>query len=63
MKSSVINQMTLEELRDKLSEEKDRLSKLKISHSVSPLENPSSIKIKRRLISRIHTILREKEAK
>ena len=44
MKDTVLTEMPLNELNDLLLSEKERLVKLKMSHAVSPLENPLSIK-------------------
>jgi large subunit ribosomal protein L29 len=57
MKASVIKEMTTEELQDKLMEENELYSKLKLNHAVSPLENPLSIKLKRKVIARLSTEL------
>ena len=40
MKSSVIREMTTEEIEDRLIDEKSTLAKLKMQHAISPLENP-----------------------
>jgi large subunit ribosomal protein L29 len=55
MKDLVLTEMPLNELNDLLESEKERLMKLKMSHSVSPLENPLSIKFARKKIARIMT--------
>ena len=47
MKDLVLTEMPLNELNDLLESDKERLMKLKMSHSVSPLENPLSIKFAR----------------
>jgi|TARA_B110000914_G_scaffold217029_1_gene222691 large subunit ribosomal protein L29 len=57
MKSIVLTEMPINELNDLLDSEKERLVKLKMSHSVSPLENPLSIKFARKKIARIMTEL------
>ncbi|MBT7895558.1 MAG: 50S ribosomal protein L29 [Flavobacteriales bacterium] len=57
MKSIVLTEMPINELNDLLVSEKERLVKLKMSHSVSPLENPLSIKFARKKIARIMTEL------
>ncbi|MCI5057898.1 MAG: 50S ribosomal protein L29 [Flavobacteriales bacterium] len=60
MKASVIKEMTTEELQDKLVEEKELYSKLKLNHAVSPLENPLSIRSKRKVIARLRTELNKR---
>lgn len=57
MKTIVLTEMPINELNDLLDSEKERLVKLKMSHSVSPLENPLSIKFARKKIARIMTEL------
>ena len=50
MKQEVILEMTNEELKERLEEERKQLIKMKLNHAVSPLENPNKIKeYKRRL--------------
>ena len=57
MKSQVFTDMPLNELNDLLSSERQRLVKMKMSHAVSPMENPMQIKFTRRNIARIMTEL------
>ena len=56
-----IKDLTLDELKEKLSTEKESLRKMKFAHQVSSIENPMKIKETRRLIARINTALRQKE--
>ena len=55
MKGSVLTDMPDNELSDLLLNERDRLIKMRMSHAVSPLENPHEIKFLRRSIARILT--------
>ena len=57
MKAQILTDMPLNELNDLLSTERDRLEKMKMSHAVSPLENPMQIKFSRKTIARIMTEL------
>ena len=57
MKDTILTDMPINELNDLLLSEKERLIKLKMSHAVSPLENPLSIKYSRKRIARIMTEL------
>ena len=57
MKDTSLKEMPINELDDLLISEKERLEKLKMSHAVSPLENPLSIKYSRKKIARIMTEL------
>ena len=49
--------LSLTELRDKLAEEKNTYTKLKLGHAVSPIENPMKIRVTRRNIARLQTEL------
>tara|TARA_B100001758_G_C18133214_1_gene464993 strand:+ start:430 stop:624 length:195 start_codon:yes stop_codon:yes gene_type:complete len=57
MKAQVLTDMPLNELNDLLVTEKERLIKMKMSHAVSPMENPMQIKFARRTVARIMTEL------
>ena len=57
MKAQILTDMPLNELNDLLSTERDRLEKMRMSHAVSPLENPMQIKFSRKTIARIMTEL------
>jgi len=62
MKKSEIKNMSLTELKEALLKAKNDYKKLKLTHSVSPLENPSEIKMVRRSIARIKTEITLKSA-
>jgi len=55
MKAQVLTDMPENELSDLLVTEKDRLVKMKMSHAVSPMENPLQIKFTRKTIARVMT--------
>ena len=55
MKAQVLTDMPENELNDLLVIEKDRLVKMKMSHAVSPMENPLQIKFTRKTIARVMT--------
>jgi large subunit ribosomal protein L29 len=61
MKQEVIKEMGTVELRERLEEEQKHLTKLKLNHAVSPLDNPHQISANRRTIARIKTELRNRE--
>ena len=50
MKNSEIRALNINDLQNKLLDEKENLSKLKFSHSVTPIENSSKINMSRKLI-------------
>ena len=61
MKNSDIKSLSKDELHERLKTEQDTLTKLKFSHAVSPIENPSKIRIARKLVARLKTEIRAKE--
>lgn len=61
MKQSVINELTTQEVKERLAVEKENLVKMRLNHAISPLENPQLIKAQRRIIARLHTELRKRE--
>ncbi len=61
MKIKEVNALQDKELNEKLENVQARLVNLKLNHAVSPLENPSQIKITRRDIARMKTVLRQRE--
>ncbi len=63
MKSAEIKEFSVQDLQERIAAEKAQLSKLKVQHAVSPIENPSIIKKSRRDIARMLTILRQKNPK
>ncbi len=52
--------MTVDELENKIAEEKAMLTKLKFNHSISQIENPVSIRLTRRNIAKMMTALNSK---
>ncbi|RLD44834.1 MAG: 50S ribosomal protein L29 [Bacteroidetes bacterium] len=46
---------------DRLDEEKKHLTRLRINHAVSPLENPHQITENKKTIARLNTELRRRE--
>ncbi|MFI3269954.1 MAG: 50S ribosomal protein L29 [Rikenellaceae bacterium] len=63
MKIAEIKDLTVAELQERIEVAKAELSKLKIQHAISPVENPSIIKKSRRDIALMLTVLGEKTAK
>ena len=57
MKATILKDTPENELLDILASEKEKLSKMKMSHEVSPLENPKLITVTRKVIARIMTEL------
>jgi len=61
MKQIDIQDLSVEDLTEKFAEQKEALTKLKLSHSVSPLENPMQIKAVRKTVARLNTELRKRQ--
>ena len=57
MKAQVLTDMPENELQDLLATEREKLIKMKMSHAVSPMENPLQIKFARKAIARVMTEL------
>lgn len=62
MKQEVIRELSTAEIIERLEEERKQLTKLKLNHAVSPLENPNKIKSYRRTIARMLTELHNRKA-
>lgn len=61
MENKEIAALSLSDLRDKIKEEKAVINKMKINHTVSPVENPMKIREARKLIARLSTELTKKQ--
>lgn len=61
MKTAEVKELTTAELQERLAAEKEALVRLKLNHSISPLDNPLQIKAARRNIARLATELRARE--
>ena len=61
MKKADLSQLSTNDLREKLSEEKNSLSKMKFTHTISPAESPARITHSRKNIARMLTELRKRE--
>jgi|TARA_B100000767_G_C19699649_1_gene507804 large subunit ribosomal protein L29 len=57
MKQTEIVKLSKEDLQDKLMEYQKQLEELKMTHSISPLENPLQIKTARRIVARLKTAI------
>lgn len=62
MKNKIaLNELSTAELLEKLDNERDMYQKMKLSHAVTPLENPNKLKESRKMIARCLTELRARE--
>ncbi len=61
MKVKDIKELDTKELVEKLEAQIASYTQMKLNHAVTPMENPAQIKVARRDIARIKTILHQKE--
>lgn len=61
MKVAEIRQLSTEELRARLDEVREELTKLRFQHITGELVDTSRLRETRRLIARLLTVLRERE--
>lgn len=61
MKSSEIRELSITDIQERIENQELALSKLKLNHAVSPLDNPVKIREARKVVARLKTILREKQ--
>ena len=61
MKKADIKNLSAEDIQIKLAETRSDFNKLKMSHSISPIENPIQIRDMRKTIARLETELTLKQ--
>ncbi len=61
MKTREVKELTTKEIQERFEAENEHLSRLKLNHAISPLDNPQQIKVVRRTIARFATELRQRE--
>jgi len=61
MKTREVKELTTKEIQERLEAENEHLSRLKLNHAISPLDNPQQIKVVRRTIGTFATELRQRE--
>lgn len=61
MKQSEIKEMSVEELQEKMVTLKKQYEDMKMSHAVTPLENPLQLRDARRTVARLATELTKRE--
>lgn len=57
MATKEIKALSEQELLDRIKEEKAGLNKMVLNHAISPVENPSKIRVTRRNVARMLTEL------
>lgn len=61
MKNSEIIELTTNEIVERIDTESEKLTRMKLTHAVSPLENPIKLKESRKDIARLKTELRKRQ--
>ena len=61
MKIAEIRKLATNELAERIETEVANYNQMKLTHSISPLENPAQIKDARRTIARMKAELRQRE--
>ncbi len=61
MKAREFKELTTKEIQERLDAEKENLLRLKLNHTISPLDNPSQIKEARKTIARLQTELCQRD--
>ena len=61
MKASEIKRLSISEIEEEIAAARLDLEKMKLTHAISPLENPMKIRKTRKDIARMLTILTEKK--
>lgn len=61
MKQTEINKLTDNEILEEIQTQSSNLADLKMAHAVSPLENPSQLRIIRKSIARLNTELTKRK--
>lgn len=61
MKKDDYTQLALNDLVEKVKEEKAHYAKMKFNHSISPVENPMKIRTARKNVARMVTELKKRE--
>ena len=60
MKQSIVKDLTTDEVKARIIEEKENLIKLRMQHAVSPMDSPIKIRGTRRLVARLKTELNKR---
>ena len=60
--NKAIKDLSVEDLKARILEDKQRLKKVEFAHAISPLENPMNIRRLRKDIARLKTELNSRKA-
>lgn len=61
MKSSEIKELSIQEILERIDNETAALTRMKLNHAITPLDNPNVISESRKVIARLRTELRHRE--
>jgi len=61
MKISEIKELSTSDLQERINTEKTMLTRLKLNHAISPLDNPQKVKQARKTIARLMTELQNRQ--
>lgn len=61
MKAVELRQLSIEELKKRLADERESLANLRFQLATSQLESPIQVRTTRRDIAKLETVIREKE--
>jgi len=61
MKNSEIKELTTAEIIERIANTGEELVRMRLNHSVNPLENPMKIRFTRKDIARLNTELRKRQ--
>jgi large subunit ribosomal protein L29 len=62
MKQQEITKLSVDDLKNRINDFSEQLTKMKLSHSVAPMENPIQIRKVRKTVARLRTELTNREA-
>jgi large subunit ribosomal protein L29 len=61
MKTSEITELTTAEVIERIENSNEDLIRMKLNHSINPLDNPMKIRFARKNIARLNTELRKRQ--
>jgi large subunit ribosomal protein L29 len=61
MKISEIKELSTSDLQERINTEKTMLTRLKLNHAISPLDDPQKVKQARKTIARLMTELQKRQ--
>jgi large subunit ribosomal protein L29 len=61
MKAEVVRELSTPEIKERLVEERNSLTRLRLNHAISPLDNPRKIGENRKTVARMLTELKKRE--